>query len=177
MDVAQVYLHEFRGMPAAVEDDDDQVAIRERRLRGRRGSYHNYWLPSLGFCIFPVGRAIQQNYSFVLDWDHPYMQAPDGSKIPIILDQVTGFPWIAERPYAEPTIRTKQTLCERFKDSTRIVEKPDSPSDDLIELMPSEPDTKDSIDARLSALDQFQSGEQGGEARAPGISVRRYKLL
>ena len=125
------------------------------------GYTHNYWLPSLGFCIFPVGRALQQNYSFVLDWDHPYMQAPDGSKIPIILDHVTGFPWIAERPYAKPTIRTKQNLCTKFAGSTRIVDTPDSPSDDLIETMPSDADTKDSIDARLRALDLLQAGEQG----------------
>ena len=133
------------------------------------GYTHNYWLPSLGFCIFPVGRALQQNYSFVLDWEHPYMQAPDGSKIPIIIDHITGFPWIAERPYAKPTIRTKQSLCNKFASSERIIDTPDIPSDDLIEPMPSHADTKESIDARFRALDLLQSGEQGeGSERIGG---------
>ena len=89
------------------------------------------------------------------------MQVPDGSKIPIILDHITGFPWIAERPYAKPTIRTKQNLCNKFAGSTRIVDTPDSPSDDLIETMPSHAETKESIDARLRALDLLQAGKQG----------------
>ena len=106
-----------------------------------------YQMESLGFPIMAWPHLARLGFTAQLEQEYPQIHAPyDQGTVPLIHDPVTGLLWLAERVYAEPTIRHWQQFAQQHSQDPAVVISQDMPTLDMIETIPDKPDNKDNID-------------------------------
>ena len=100
-----------------------------------------YLMPSLGFPIFPSGKAEDQNWEFILNKDSSRVITSKGEVIPLLRDDATGFHWLVERPRARPAMQMKKkTIAKLISLNYTFSRQPDEILMTDAEESPTKPD-------------------------------------